>query len=77
MGDCQIPLACSMFVNERGLDIIEKNLYKNFVLHVCNLFDFGLLNSSALDEIIAKLNRVKYQNERNQLTLKQESCSSA
>jgi polycomb protein SUZ12 len=44
VGDCQIPLACEKFVEYQGRELIRKNLYRNFVLHLTNLFDFGLLS---------------------------------
>jgi polycomb protein SUZ12 len=57
-----------MFVEEKGFEIIEKNLYKNFVLHLCNLFDFGLLNASAFVEVIKDFDekRKQYQQQRQQ-----------
>ena len=36
-------LALKMFIEEKGKELLEKNLYRNFVLHVCNLFEFGVL----------------------------------
>lgn len=45
VGDCQIPVACQMFLQLRGKELHEKNLYRNFVLHLCSLHDFGLITS--------------------------------
>lgn len=55
VGDCQIPLACMMFLKAKGEELLRKNLYRNFVLHVCNLFDFGLISSSTLYMIIRQV----------------------
>ena len=66
VGDCQIHLACLLFVEDKGLELIRKNLYKNFILHLNNLYDFGLLNASTLHDIVKKLqlktNSLKYFN---------------
>lgn len=55
VGDCQIPLACSMFVQMKGKEVLMKNLYRNFVVHMCSLFDFGLLSAVCLYNTIQKL----------------------
>lgn len=55
VGDCQIPLACQMFVQHRGKDLLMKNLYKNFVIHMCSLFDFGLVSAVCLYTTLQKL----------------------
>jgi len=43
VGDCQIPLAIKMFIEENGIELIAKGLYKNYLLHISNLFEFGVL----------------------------------
>ncbi|KAF5303374.1 hypothetical protein FQR65_LT08287 [Abscondita terminalis] len=55
VGDCQIPLACAMFVQHKGKELLMKNLYKNFVVHMCSLFDFGLVSAVCLYQTIQKL----------------------
>lgn len=55
VGDCQIPLACLMFLKAKGDELLKKNLYRNFVLHVCNLFDFGLISSQTVYMIIRQV----------------------
>ncbi|KAJ3663017.1 hypothetical protein Zmor_007328 [Zophobas morio] len=55
VGDCQIPLACQMFVQHKGKELLLKNLYKNFVLHMGSLFDFGLVSAVCLYTTIQKL----------------------
>ncbi|KAG8314562.1 Polycomb protein suz12 [Homalodisca vitripennis] len=55
VGDCQIPLACSMFLQAKGQELLKKNLYRNYVLHLCNLFDFGLVGSAIVYTTIKRL----------------------
>ncbi|KAK9885895.1 hypothetical protein WA026_013769 [Henosepilachna vigintioctopunctata] len=55
VGNCQIPLACQMFVQQKGKELLLRNLYKNFVVHMSNLFDFGLLSAVCLYTTIQKL----------------------
>ncbi|XP_021916525.1 polycomb protein suz12-B isoform X2 [Zootermopsis nevadensis] len=55
VGDCQIPLACTMFLEARGQELLLKNLYRNFVLHMCSLFDFGLVSPVTLYTTIQRL----------------------
>lgn len=58
VGDIQIPLACEMFLDIRGKELLMKNLYKNFVLHMCNLSDYGLITPDILYKTIQKLQRM-------------------
>ncbi|KAJ9575928.1 hypothetical protein L9F63_007240, partial [Diploptera punctata] len=55
VGDCQIPLACNMFLEAKGQELLMKNLYRNFVLHMCSLFDFGLISPVTLYTTIQRL----------------------
>lgn len=55
VGDCQIPLACTMFLQNKGQELLMKNLYRNFVLHMCNLFDFGLISPVIVYNTIKQL----------------------
>lgn len=59
VGDCQIPLACSMFIEEHGRTILSKSLYKNFILHMCNLFDYGLISASVVYHTMHQLNQLR------------------
>lgn len=58
VGDIQIPLACEMFLDMKGKELLQKNLYKNFVLHLCNFFDYGLISPETLYKTIQKLQRI-------------------
>jgi polycomb protein SUZ12 len=48
VGDCQIPICISMFLECHGIELLQKNLYRNFVLHMCSLFDFGLISPAQM-----------------------------
>lgn len=58
VGDCQLPLACDMFLDMRGRDLLQKNLYRNFVLHMCSLFDYGLVSPEVIYKTIQKLQSI-------------------
>lgn len=58
VGEIQIPLACEMFIDLHANELLEKNLYKNFVLHMCNLSDYGLVTPDTLHKTIQKFQRV-------------------
>ena len=56
VGDCQINLALTMFVEEHAREIAERNLYRNFVVHCCNLFEFGVIGPAF---VFAAVNRMQ------------------
>ncbi|GAB6031170.1 suppressor of zeste 12 [Chamberlinius hualienensis] len=55
VGDNQIPTACKMFVNIHGREILNRKLFRNFVLHMCNLLDFELIGASILYQMVRQL----------------------
>ncbi|XP_017472140.1 PREDICTED: polycomb protein Su(z)12 isoform X1 [Rhagoletis zephyria] len=55
VGDCQLPLACEMFLDSNGHEVIRKNLYRNFILHMCSLFDYGLVSPETVYKTVQKL----------------------
>lgn len=55
VGDCQMPLACELFVNEYGAQILAKELYRNFLLHLVNLHDYGMISPNQMNAIVQKL----------------------
>ncbi|CAL8134328.1 unnamed protein product [Orchesella dallaii] len=57
-GDCQLPLVCELFVQERGDELILKNLINNFGLHLTNLYDFGILTFEGVHAIFQPLIKV-------------------
>lgn len=54
ISDYQIPKACSTFIDEYGTEMFRRNLRRNFLLHLVNLCDFGLLRPSTLHRTMAK-----------------------
>lgn len=62
VGDCQIPVALDMFIDCRGRDLLRKNLYRNFVLHVGSMFDFGLVSPEVMQKAIRKLQNLLFEN---------------
>nr|XP_040233024.2 polycomb protein suz12-B isoform X1 [Anopheles coluzzii] len=69
-GDCQIPIALEMFIDLRGRELMARNLYRNFVLHMCSLFDFGLVSADVMQRIIRKLRKIPANDTELQQTLK-------
>ena len=61
VGDCQLPVACLTFVEEYGPKIINLNLSRNFILHVINLYDFGLIRPDVVQRTMARF--VALQNQ--------------
>lgn len=75
VGDCQIPIALQMFLQLKGRELLEKNLYRNFVLHMCSLHDFGLITSvvfyqtvQILVQMLAENNLAKQKMRENIIT---------
>ncbi|XP_050675164.1 polycomb protein suz12-B [Leptidea sinapis] len=58
VGDCQIQLACQMFLQMKGKELLAKNLYRNFILHVSSLHDFGLISAVDLYQTMQMLNQM-------------------
>lgn len=71
VGDCQLPIACDMFITAKGKEIIEKNLYRNFVLHLCSLFDYGLISPDKIYKCIQKLKNILSSYDGGQQILSQ------
>ena len=55
VGDCQMNLALKRFIEEKGAELIEKNLFRNFVLHCCNLFEFGVIGPPSVFMSISRM----------------------
>ncbi|KAJ2943672.1 hypothetical protein O0L34_g16785 [Tuta absoluta] len=58
VGDCQIPLACRKFLQAKGRELLDKGLYRNLILHMCSLHDFGLLSPVVLHQTVQMLNQM-------------------
>lgn len=57
VGDCQTALACEMFVEQQGEQVLVRNLYRNFVVHMCSLYDYGLVSSEAFHRVVQRLHK--------------------
>lgn len=51
-----------MFLQNKGQELLMKNLYRNFVLHMCNLFDFGLISPVIVYNTIKQLQELLEEN---------------
>ncbi|XP_062841170.1 polycomb protein suz12-A [Trichomycterus rosablanca] len=58
IADNQIPAACLQFVESCGSIIMERNLCRNFLLHLVSMHDFGLVSTSTIDRAVARLRRL-------------------
>lgn len=55
VGDCQIQLACELFLKEKGQELVEKNLSRNYIAHLHALFNYGLVSPRQIDDNIKSL----------------------
>ncbi|CAF0937548.1 unnamed protein product [Didymodactylos carnosus] len=55
IADSQMTLACELFVRNHGNEIIEKNLIKNFYLHLITLQLYNLLRKSDVAKCIVRM----------------------
>lgn len=64
-----------MFIDLKGKELLKKNLYKNFVMHMCNLSDFGLVSPEVQYKTIQKLQRLlsSYEEGRQVMAAARES----
>lgn len=80
-GDNMIRQACFDFVALKGQEIIDQNLRRNFILHLANLYDFGLLGSRDLLECVRALNECKKieqnQASKSESKVKIEHCQNS
>lgn len=59
VGDKHIPLACEIFIEKYGQDLWNQKLYRNFLLHLCNLFDAGLLTRKNVQNLTIKMQKIR------------------
>ena len=50
IADKQVPVSCIKFAREKGALLREKGLVPNYMSHLVNLFDLGLVGPSILKE---------------------------
>lgn len=49
--------AIKAFIEEKGPELVRKNLYRNFVVHCCNLFEFGVIGPAFVHLAISRMQR--------------------
>lgn len=62
VSDSQIPAAVVKFVEINGELIIKNHLYRNFIIHLSNLFDFSLISAKEHFTAIQKLQEITRRN---------------
>lgn len=70
MPDCQFYKLCEMFIVEQTENLIKKKLFNNFILHLANAFDYGLLTAEQMMRLNDFLHETKQnimQKQANQL----------
>lgn len=67
IGDCQLSRALQAFVEEYGPEVIKKNLCRNLLLHLVNLYDFSLIKSDLVFRTMVQLHRLRDQIENDGL----------
>uniref|UniRef100_A0A1A9VKX1 VEFS-Box domain-containing protein n=1 Tax=Glossina austeni TaxID=7395 RepID=A0A1A9VKX1_GLOAU len=75
VGDCQLPLACEMFLDVNGHEIIRKNIYRNFILHMCSLFDYGLVSPETVYKTVQKLQGILSKYSEGQEMMSQQRAA--
>ena len=59
--------ACASFVENYGTSLLEQNLVRNFILHVVNLYDFGLVRSEVVYRTVMHLLQLRNRLEADGL----------
>ena len=57
-----MSLALQKFLNVHGEELLQRNLYRNFILHLCNLYDFGIIGPATVLRTIGAVQRIMHQN---------------
>merc|ERR1712080_164607 len=58
VGDLQMPEAIQIFIINSGRKLLQNNLYRNFLLHLCNMQQFQIISPAQLSEAITSLKRL-------------------
>ncbi len=59
VADSQIYRACEQFIYEQTHNLIRFNLFNNFLLHLANLHDYGLLRPDEILKLVDYLHETK------------------
>lgn len=63
-------LALQMFLDSHGEELLRRNLYRNFILHLSNLYDFGIIAPATVLRTIGSLQLILKQSPEHQKVLK-------
>ncbi|KAG9343885.1 hypothetical protein JZ751_013272 [Albula glossodonta] len=63
IADNQMNQACMLFVEKCGPYIIEKNLCRNFLLHLVSMHDFNLVSILTIDKAMARMREMRANGE--------------
>jgi hypothetical protein len=76
--DYQVAERCINFATKHGLELLQKKLRENFLLHLLNMWDFALIQSDTIEkcmiivdrsDIVEKNNVKPKNNEENKLNI--------
>ncbi|XP_041076734.1 polycomb protein SUZ12-like isoform X1 [Polyodon spathula] len=70
IADNQMNQACMQFVEKCGQQINEKNLCRNFLLHLVSMHDFNLVSIVTIDKAMARLREMQQRLEKDDLAEK-------
>ncbi|KAG9350446.1 hypothetical protein JZ751_026809 [Albula glossodonta] len=59
IADNQMNQACMLFVEKCGAYIVEKNLCRNFLLHLVSMHDFNLVSTGTIDKAMKRLQEMQ------------------
>uniref|UniRef100_A0A6Q2XW26 Uncharacterized protein n=1 Tax=Esox lucius TaxID=8010 RepID=A0A6Q2XW26_ESOLU len=59
IADNQMNGACLAFVERWGTDIAQKNLSRNFLLHLVSMHDFNLVSTVTIDQAMTRLRHIQ------------------
>jgi polycomb protein SUZ12 len=64
-------VALQMFLDNHGQELLKRNLYRNFILHLSNLYDFGIIAPATVLRTINSLQLILQRSPEHQEILKQ------
>lgn len=64
IADNQMNQACMVFVEKYGSIIAEKNLNRNFLLHLVSMHDFNLVSVVTIDKVMARVREFQRKRRR-------------
>ncbi len=64
-------LALQMFLDDNGKELLRRNLYRNFILHLSNLYDFGIIGPATVFRTIGYVQHILQRSPEHQDLLKE------